>query len=168
MGTKRNIIAFIVIGLLGTFLHFLYDLSGENAIVGIFSAVNESIWEHQKLLYWAALIYSIGEYLFSERRPHNYKIATALGILSGIMAVITLFYTYSGILGFSITFIDISLYFFGVIMFLIVRNLIIKNHFLTSGTAQISGILIIIVLGILFAVWSFFPPKISIFIPKLQ
>ena len=168
MGTKRNIIAFIVIGLLGTLLHFTYDLSGENAIVGVFSAVNESIWEHQKLLYWSALIYSIGEYLFLERRPHNYKIAAALGILSGIMAVITLFYTYSGILGFSVTFIDISLYFLGVIVFLIVRNLIIKNRFLISGTAQILGVLIIIVLGVLFAVWTFFPPKISIFIPKLQ
>ena len=168
MGTKRNIIAFIVIGLLGTLLHFTYDLSGENAIVGVFSAVNESIWEHQKLLYWSALIYSIGEYLFLERRPHNYKIAAALGILSGIMAVITLFYTYSGILGFSVTFIDISLYFLGVIVFLIVRNLIIKNRFLISGTAQILGVLIIIVLGVLFAVWTFFPPKLSIFIPKMQ
>lgn len=168
MGTKRNIIAFVVIGLLGTLLHFTYDLSGKNAIVGIFSAVNESIWEHQKLLYWSALIYSIGEYMFLERRPHNYKIAAALGILSGIMAVITLFYTYSGILGFSVTFIDISLYFLGVIVFLIVRNLIIKNRFLISGTAQILGVLIIIVLGVLFAVWTFFPPKISIFIPKLQ
>ncbi len=168
MGTKKNIIAFIVIGLLGTLLHFVYDLSNENAIVGIFSAVNESIWEHQKLLYWAAVIYSIGEYLLLERKPHNYKIATALGILSGIMAVITLFYTYSGILGFSVTFIDISLYFIGVLVFIIVRNLIIKNRALMSGTAQISGILIIVVLGILFAVWTFFPKKISIFIPKLQ
>ena len=30
----------------GTALHFLFDWSGKNTVVGLFSAVNESIWEH--------------------------------------------------------------------------------------------------------------------------
>ena len=38
--------------ILGTLLHFTYKWSEENAIVGIFSAVNESTWEHLKLLYF--------------------------------------------------------------------------------------------------------------------
>ena len=35
--------------LLGSFLHFTYDLSNHNKTVALFSAVNESTWEHIKL-----------------------------------------------------------------------------------------------------------------------
>ena len=42
-------IAFII--LLGSALHFTYELSGESPIVGVFSAVNESVWEHMKIAF---------------------------------------------------------------------------------------------------------------------
>jgi len=168
MGKKKNILAFIVISAFGTLLHFVYDWSGENPIVALFSAVNESVWEHQKLLFVAAAVYSLIEYLTACKRVYNYPIAAAIGIITAIISVITLFYTYSGILGFSITFIDISLYFVGVLIYLIVRNIIIKNNYFGSGTANTVGYLMIIVLGIFFAVWTFYPLKISLFIPEMR
>lgn len=42
-------IGFIVISIVGTLLHFLYEMSGHNKIVAIFAAVNESTWEHIKI-----------------------------------------------------------------------------------------------------------------------
>ena len=168
MGKRKNILAFIIISVMGSLLHFVYDWSGENPIVALFSAVNESVWEHQKLLFVAAAVYSLFEYMIAGRRVYNYPIAAAIGIIAAIVSIITLFYTYSGILGYSVTFIDISLYYIGVFIFLFVRNLIIKNRFFGGGTANTVGYLMIIVLGILFAVWTFYPPKISLFIPKMQ
>lgn len=35
-------IGFIVISIVGTLLHFLYEISGHNKVVAIFAAVNES------------------------------------------------------------------------------------------------------------------------------
>ena len=43
----------------GTLLHFTYEWSGNNPIVGIFSSINESTWEHLKLAFYPMFISSI-------------------------------------------------------------------------------------------------------------
>jgi hypothetical protein len=48
LGYKLVGIVFIII--IGSLLHFTFELSGHQAI-GVFSAVNESVWEHLKLSY---------------------------------------------------------------------------------------------------------------------
>lgn len=40
--------------LAGSALHFLYDL-WPNPLTAVFAPVNESVWEHLKLLYWPFL-----------------------------------------------------------------------------------------------------------------
>ena len=49
---------------LGTLLHFLYDLTGENVAVSFFSAVNESTWEHMKLLFFPMFLFSLFDVKF--------------------------------------------------------------------------------------------------------
>lgn len=44
--------------MLGTFLHFLFDLRGQSVIAALFLAVNESIWEHMKLMYYPMLLFA--------------------------------------------------------------------------------------------------------------
>lgn len=41
----------------GSLAHFLYDWTGSNAIAGLFVPVNESVWEHMKLLFFPMLLY---------------------------------------------------------------------------------------------------------------
>ena len=43
------LISIIVISIIGTLSHFLYDISNHNKILGLFTAVNESTWEHIKI-----------------------------------------------------------------------------------------------------------------------
>lgn len=55
MRMKRSyFIAAIVAAAAGTALHFLYEVS-PNLISALLSPVNESVWEHLKLLYWRPL-----------------------------------------------------------------------------------------------------------------
>lgn len=166
MSFKTNIKAFITISVLGTLFHFTYDFFGENSIIGIFSAINESVWEHLKLLFFAVMFYSVFEYFLSKKRIHNYAIATALGLTSGLLFIVTFFYTYTGIIGYNVTFIDILLYYIAVLIFLIIRNIVIKNRFFESGTANRIALAYLIILGVLFVVFTFYPPKIPLFIPK--
>lgn len=42
----------------GSLLHFVYDLTGENPFVGVFVPVNESVWEHLKLLLLPVFLFS--------------------------------------------------------------------------------------------------------------
>lgn len=168
MSKKNNIIAFIVIGALGTLMHFVYEWSGENPIVGVFAPINESIWEHQKLLFFPALVYFAAEYFSFGKRIQNYIAASALGIFLGIAFTITVFYLYSGILGYSVDAVNILLFFAGVLVTLIIRNIIIKNRIMQSPKANCVSLTALAAVAVLFGIWSFYPPKISLFIPDLS
>ena len=50
---------FVFTVVLGTILHFLYDLTNQSVLVAPFSAVNESTFEHMKLMYFPMLIFSL-------------------------------------------------------------------------------------------------------------
>ena len=69
---------FHIVGLLftlltGFLLHFVYEWSGDNPLVGLFSPVNESVWEHLKLLFFPILAYSIVEYfIYGKNYPTSY------------------------------------------------------------------------------------------------
>ena len=48
----------------GTILHFLYDWAGGSILVSPFSGVNESTWEHMKLLFWPLFLFALIQRLF--------------------------------------------------------------------------------------------------------
>ena len=55
---KRYVVlGFFVISIVGTLFHFVYDWCGQVWFVGLFVPVNESTWEHMKLLFIPMLIY---------------------------------------------------------------------------------------------------------------
>ncbi len=54
----------IVIFAIGTLSHFLYDWSHENKILGLFTAVNESTWEHVKIAITPTLLWSLVDGFF--------------------------------------------------------------------------------------------------------
>jgi len=67
LATNKTVLIYELIGVvfiifLGGALHFTFALSGNQPIVGAFSAVNESVWEHLKLAFWPALLLTIIEY----------------------------------------------------------------------------------------------------------
>lgn len=52
--SKPVLAAFVLATLAGACLHFLYDLF-PNPVTALFAPVNESLWEHLKILYWPYL-----------------------------------------------------------------------------------------------------------------
>ena len=62
------VIGFFVVGILGTLFHFVYDWSGQMWFVGLFVPVNESTWEHMKLLFVPMLIYIMLGNLYIKRQ----------------------------------------------------------------------------------------------------
>ena len=47
----------------GNLLHFVYQWTGESTVAGLFAAVNESTWEHMKLLAVPWVLFSLVEYI---------------------------------------------------------------------------------------------------------
>ena len=55
---RWELVGIIVISILGSVLHFVFEWSGNWAPVGVIAAVNESVWEHFKIAFWPALFYA--------------------------------------------------------------------------------------------------------------
>lgn len=69
---KIKIIGVIVIFAFTVLYHFLYELL-PNPVFAIFFPVNESIWEHMKLLYSGLLSWGIIEYFILKKKQIPYK-----------------------------------------------------------------------------------------------
>ena len=63
-----QLLGFAVTALGGTLLHFLYEWLGDAVWIAPLSGVNESTWEHMKLLFWPMLLFAAVQYfLFRDR-----------------------------------------------------------------------------------------------------
>ena len=85
---------------LGVVLHFLYEFTGKSVWAGLFSPINESIWEHMKLAFFPLLVYFLYEIFRVHKKIPSLSPASAWGILTGTFSIPVIFYTYTGILGF--------------------------------------------------------------------
>ena len=92
----------------GNLLHFVYQWAGESTVAGLFAAVNESTWEHMKLLAVPWVLFSLVEYI--ALRTDGVAAPRAAGLLAGLAAIPTLFYTYKGIVGQGYMIVDILIF----------------------------------------------------------
>lgn len=157
---KYQIFSAIFVAVLGTLLHFTYQISGENNIVAIFSAINESTWEHLKLLFFPMLISTIIGYFYIGKDIANYICSKAMGIIISMLFTVVFFYTYSGIIGKNIAFLDISSFFVSVILGEFVSYLLMVNKFKCNNIVLFAVLTIIF---ISFIVFTYNTPKLGIF-----
>lgn len=165
MTAKRNVIGFFIISVLGTVSHFVYEWTGKPYLIGLFFPVNESTWEHLKLLFFPSLIYFAVMYFTQKEKPANYAPAVAVSLMAGMVSIVVMFYTYQGVLGRNIDFLNILIYFLGVIVTLFVMQRIIKREAFSSGFANIISLFFLLIISILFISFSFNPPSLGVFLP---
>lgn len=165
MSAKRNVIAFFIISIIGTLSHFVYEWTGKPYLIGLFFPVNESTWEHLKLLFFPSLIYFAVVYFTLKEKPKNYISATAISIIAGMVSIVVMFYTYQGVLGRNIDFLNILIYFLGVAVTIYIMQRILKTQSFSSGTANIISLFFLLLTAILFVSFSFNPPSLGIFLP---
>ena len=156
-----QIITVIICLILGILLHFTYEWSGEKIIVGIFSAVNESTWEHLKLAFYPMVTMAIIGYFIIGHMSENYWIAQSLGIITALIFIISFFYTYRGIIGINIDWLNIGSFiiaiFFGEY---ITYKILISNK---NYNAEKVSVIFLIILLFSFILYTFRPPQIPFF-----
>lgn len=157
---KFTIFSGIFVMIFGTLLHFTYEWSGNNMFVASFSAVNESTWEHLKLLFFPMLLTTIIGYFHIGKDCPNYWCARFLGILVAILFTIVFFYTYTGVIGTNFAFVDISIFFVAVVLGELVSYKILKSNFSCNNYFSI---FLIIALFICFITFTYFTPEIGLF-----
>lgn len=90
---------FIFVLVAGTLAHFVYDWTEKNSLAGLFTPVNESTWEHMKLVFFPMLIYSLFVYFIFQKEYPCILYAFLAGTLAGTYIMPVIFYTYTGIIG---------------------------------------------------------------------
>ena len=144
-------------------LHFLYDVSGASPIAAVFSGVNESTWEHMKLMFFPAFIYAIIQCFFFKEQK-NFWCVKLVGILSAILFIPIIFYSYNGTFGKSPDALNIAIFFIsGALSFFIESKLFKKQKCKAPRLAFLS----LCVIAILFFIFTFYPPKIPLFIDPI-
>lgn len=162
--SKLNLFRFIFISILGVLLHFTYEWSGDNPAVGLFSAVNESTWEHLKLIFFPMLLLTLTESLWAHIQekplPENFLPARTIGILSGMAFIVVVFYTLNGVLGRNYEILNIALYFAGVIYALRTENRLESRQMCINDYVSMT---ILAILAVAFFAFTNYPPELGIF-----
>jgi len=156
-----QLMGFAVTSLGGTLLHFLYEWLHEAAWIAPFSGVNESTWEHMKLLFWPMFIFSVVErFFFSDRK--DFWCIKSKGILLGLILIPVLFYTYNGVIGKSADWLNIAIFFISAAIAYIYETKQFNNN--TTFCKNPKGALCMLyVIAVLFVLFTFITPEIAIF-----
>lgn len=158
-----QIVVIILAIVFGTLLHFTYEWSGENRIVGLFSATNESVWEHLKLVFYPMLILAIVEYFVVKKEANNYIEAKSLGIFLAIAFIIVFYYTYTGIIGKNFFIIDILTFIISIILGEWVSYKLMIRKSESDTLSKILSLAIIFYFLISFILFTYNPPNINLF-----
>lgn len=147
-------------------LHFVFEWTGKNLIAGLFTSVNESPWEHLKLIFWPILIWwSIGYVLFLRRTDAGFaRFAVTCAVSEFVCAVFieAFFYTYTGAFGIESLIIDIISLFLGLFFAIVLARHIYK-HTKPGMFAAFIAVVVILIMAAAILYFTFEAPHLPIF-----
>lgn len=154
----------IPIFIIGSLLHFVYKWSGENRAVALIAPVNESVWEHLKLLVIPVLIsWVLLYYKYSNINLNVWITALMAALLGGIIIIPMLFYFYTQAFGIESVIIDIIIFFIACVAAQAIGIYVYKNG-IELPVCISSGVIAVIIVS--FIVFTISPPDLPIFTEK--
>lgn len=145
-----------IIFLVGSFFHFVYDLTGQNFLVGLVAPVNESVWEHTKMvllptiLYWSVYPHKIDK--------NKWYTGLLSALLSSITTMLFVFYFYTSAFGIESLIIDIL-----ILLLSVTIGQLFGLHIYTYAKGIKGAAVIIMAIVLIYAFWTLFPPNIPLF-----
>ena len=156
-----QLMGFAVTSLLGTLLHFLYEWFGDAVWIAPISGVNESTWEHMKLLFWPMFFYAILQSRANHDRADFWCIKLR-GILLGLALIPVLFYTYNGAIGKSPDWINIVIFFVSAAIAYLYETRLFNSETVRCRSKKLA-IGALCTIALLFVLFTFVTPRIGIF-----
>ena len=105
----------IVISAVGTIAHFLYEWTHQNKILGLFTAVNESTWEHIKIALTPSFLWCLYDGVIYGLEP-NYFCAKLMSLLVIVVFIPTVFYSYKKFTKKPVLPLDIATFYVAIIL----------------------------------------------------
>lgn len=157
-----EIISMTAAAILGVIFHFIYGWSGENPVAGLFFPVNESTWEHLKLIFFPILFVSVIEAFFVDARLRNYLCVKFLSVLIGMALTVICFYTYTGVYGKNSDVMNILIYLLSIAAaYAFSYKMLVREECMHLSTRWCY--IGFAALMLLFFLFTIFPPGIGLF-----
>lgn len=113
---KVYIISYLVTVTLGTLNHFIYEWTNKFGLLKPFVSIDESVFEHLKLIYYPMIFVSIFESFFSKKNISDNLLTRNIGAISACILLVIFNFTYKSFNNNeSIPLIDISSYYIFVL-----------------------------------------------------
>ena len=159
---KRFWLAFGIAVLAGTGLHFLYDVCPV-PLVGLFAPVNESVWEHLKLLFWPMLLMTAAEYMAYGNGRKNFIQAKTAGLLVGLAAIPVLYYAAKPFAGVDCLPVNLLIFALSTAAAWLVSFKCMISEKGSAPAAAAAAILLFTSIALLFVSFTFSPPRNELF-----
>ncbi len=146
----------------GSLAHFLYAWSGKQSVIGLFSPVNESVWEHMKLLFFPMLFYTLAcNWKWGKKYP---AMASSLygGIIAGTVGIPVIFYGYTSILTKNFLLFDIGTFLLSTAISFYLAYQFTRSGKLKPYTPFLGSL--VSILFLCFLLFTYHPPDTEIFI----
>ena len=164
--TNWQLLAFGIISLFGIILHFLYELTGDSTLAAFVSGVNESTFEHMKLLFFPMLAVALLQSRSLGKEYSNFWCVKLRGTLIGLILIPVIFYTYNGAIGKSPDALNIAIFFISAAIALIYEGKNFGKEKIKCTFPKIA-FLLLCAIGVLFVLFTFAPPEFPIFLDPL-
>ena len=146
----------------GTLLHFVYEWSGGSVWAAVFSGVNESVWEHMKLLVMPLFFFTVVQVAVMGDRYPGLLGTRAVSLLASVALIPVVYYTYTGILGFRVSWVDISIFYMAVAVYFLLDRKLLQSGRLDAVWVQVMGIVVLWTVVFVFAWCTFRPPRLPL------
>ena len=147
----------------GNLFHFVFDWSGENELIGAIAAVNESVWEHLKLLIVPWVLWSVVEVLALRRSRICVLAPRASALLVGVLCIPVAYYTYVGSSGANVAILNIIIFQLAVLLAFFVSWRLLDKGRLQGAVWSILGGAVLLALLALTVYWTYSPLEIPLF-----
>lgn len=161
---KWILIGIPILFLVGSCMHFLYEFTGDNVIIGAIAPVNESVWEHLKMvllpviLWWTIYYFAAGE--INNIDINKWFTGALVALLTALIAIPLLFYFYTRAFGAELLVVDILILFLALLFGQLAGLHFYKYY---EGISLIISITIILLIIFLFILFTFYPPHLPLF-----
>lgn len=156
------IISFLILSVFGTLLHFTHGWLKNGFLLHIFSALNESSWEHMKMLVAPTLLVMVIQYFALEARYTNLFNSLLIFFLVELVSMPLLFELLKYLFKNKVPLV----FTIGLFYICILLGLLSEYLFLQNGVFVMSELMVkigIVVVTASFIVFSYFPPHLPIF-----
>lgn len=164
---KLKFITFFITLCLTFLCHFMYDWF-PNTLTSIFFPVNESIWEHMKMLFTTILIGGLIEYIIIKKQNLKFNNILLILFFKSLVSIpifllfyLPLYYIFGENMVISITIMTIVLILIEIFSFYLLHINEIKYQGVIS-------IVLIILSYIIFSLLTYYPPKTELFYDKTK